>query len=284
MDTKFPSTLSSADVTEPSSVTFSHPDPAMGSFRLLLQRELVRRCERNRSYSIRSFARNLEINHTSLIRLLNGERPLTKKMILRLGLRLGMKPRQLEGFGPEGPKSRATGVAKSAQMDFQQMTQDTFEVIADWYHHAILELTHVKDAQFDARWVARALGINIAEVKDAVDRLVRLGMLEVTSDGRWINRSGNNSSLGSDLRAAAFRRLQKQILELAAGALDHVPLEKRSQTSMTMAISTERLAQAEEKITQFRRELCAFLEAAPDRDAVYQLSISLFPLTQENQK
>jgi hypothetical protein len=253
------------------------PEPP-ASFRHHLQQELIRRTNANPAYSLRAFARFLQINHASLLRLIAGERPLSRKMIQRLGLRLGMDLETLAKFLPEGVRGRGSSPAE-APISFQQMSIDQFSVISDWYHHAILELTHTAGFRPDPRWIARVLGINPLQARAAVDRLLRLGMLEATPEGGLRNRAGSQSGLRNDLKADAFRKLQRQILEKALSALDSIPLELRSQTSMTMSVSSSRLAGAVERITTFRRELCAYLEADPERDQVYQLSISLFPLT-----
>lgn len=67
-------------------------------FRLFLQDELSTRCARNPSYSLRSFAKLLEISPSALSALINGKRPLTNKTKERLGLKLGIKPEQLKNF------------------------------------------------------------------------------------------------------------------------------------------------------------------------------------------
>jgi hypothetical protein len=48
---------------------------------------------------------------------------------------------------------------------------------------------------------------------------------------------------------------------------------------LTMAIDRRRLPEAIEMITRFRRELGLFLEQDERKTDVYQLSISLFPVT-----
>jgi uncharacterized protein (TIGR02147 family) len=78
--------------------------------------------------------------------------------------------------------------------------------------------------------------------------------------------------------------MQKQILTQALVALEEVPIEKRDQTSMTMAIDSSLIPEAKLRITRFRRELSSFLENGKKKDQVYQLALSLFPLTQIEDK
>ena len=56
-------------------------------------------------------------------------------------------------------------------------------------------------------------------------------------------------------------------------------IEKRSHTTMTMAVDSRQLNAAREVITIFRRDLSRLLTGGKRRDAVYCLNIGLFPLT-----
>lgn len=245
------------------------------SFRNHLQDVLVDRCRKNPGYSLRSFARSLQISPSSLSRILRGERQVSSAIGSRLGLQLGLSPTQLANF--KWPISREPSAPSKA--DFQALPLDAFAAISDWYHFAILELVRTKGFRSEASWVAKKLGITVSQVHAAVDRLFRLKLLKVDRDGVWTNIRGNNTNLSQDMRNAAYRSLQKQVLQMALDALDEIEIEKRDQSSMTMAISSKRLPEAIERITKFRREMSRFLEKDKNRDSVYQLSVSLYPLT-----
>src|SRR5437870_2408839 len=112
---------------------------ASGDFRHLLQQELLKRCKNNPMYSLRAFARALRIEPSALSSILRNKRPITEKMKRRLGIELGLTPVQLKKF--QIPARKAKDLQKS-KLDFQKITLDTFAIISDWYHYAILELTH----------------------------------------------------------------------------------------------------------------------------------------------
>jgi hypothetical protein len=62
-------------------------------------------------------------------------------------------------------------------------------------------------------------------------------------------------------------------------ALRETPPEYRAHSSTTMAVNTARVPAALELITKFRRELADSLESGDGCDEVYQLEISLFPIS-----
>ncbi|MCO4755804.1 MAG: DUF4423 domain-containing protein [Bacteriovoracaceae bacterium] len=70
----------------------------------------------------------------------------------------------------------------------------------------------------------------------------------------------------------------KNILNKAIESLESTPIEKRDQSSMMVTTSPEKMSKAKEMIKDFRRHLTSFLEDTDDKSAVYQLSVSLFPL------
>lgn len=246
-------------------------------FRLFLQQELVRRCRENRNYSLRAFARHLNLEPSFLSKLLRGERNITVPMFQKLADRLLLEPQTHREF-VKSIEARAPRRGPKPEADLFELSADQFQVIADWYHYAILELLLLESFQPDPRWVARALDISPAEVNAALERLERVGLLARDESG-WKSVNENNTTTGSAFTTVAFRKLQRSVLEKAIAALETVPLEKRDQSSITMAIDSRKLPEAKKRIQKFRRELMQFLQSEGKADQVYHLSVSLYPVT-----
>jgi uncharacterized protein (TIGR02147 family) len=244
-----------------------------GDFRLFLQNELVRRCKTNPRYSLRAFSRALGVEPSAMSKLLSGKRAISRPMFERLAKRLALEPAEVRHF------QGATAQPMKRGETFSQISADAFQVIADWYHFALLELMTVDNFRHDPAWIARALGLTVSEVRFAIERLERLGLLAVAADGSLTRMERDLTTIGADFTTAALRKMQRQILEMAARALDEVPIERRDQSAMTMAINADKLPEAKERIKAFRRKLCAFLEADPPKHDVYQLSIALYPVS-----
>ena len=248
------------------------PPPDSCDFRLRLQNELVRRCRKHPRYSLRAFARFLRVDHSSLSQILRGKRRLSPKLLQQFGERLGLTPAELARY--QGVSNETVPVP-----DPRELTHDAFQVISDWYHYAIFELVTLKEFEPDSKWIARVLGLSVSEVNIAVERLFRLGLLKRDQTGKWLQGSELITTTGSPFSTIAFRRLQAQVLQMALDALELVGMEWRDQSSVTMAIDSRRLPEVKERIKRFRRSLCATLQQDRERDAVYQLGISFYPLT-----
>jgi len=177
----------------------------MHDFRRQLQHELARRCAKNPKYSLRAFAKNLGVNHSTLSQLMRGRRPLTRQAVERLGARMKLSTGEIARF--------ASSLARPVQPDgtireASLLAHDTACAIAQWQHHAILELLKLPEFRPDSRWIARVLDLSVDEVNLSLQRLLRLGMLEMTSRDEWIDRSGEDSQ---NERAFAFAALRKML-------------------------------------------------------------------------
>lgn len=248
----------------------------------LLQKELASRCARNPKYSLRAFAKALGISPAYLSHLLSGRRKLTLKSLRTLGLRLGLSPENLEGCIEHWASAHGGGAALlsgAREQRLAEIARDRFEVISDWHHFAILEMTRLADFRPDAKWIARALGLTLAESKAAIGRLERLGLIEIGPKGNWVLAQANHTTLGSDeFTTLAHRKMQSQILERAIQALEEIPLSERDQSSLTLALDRRQLPELRERIKSFRRSLLAFQETSERVDQIYQLSFACFPV------
>ena len=259
-----------------------------GDFREFLRSELLQRCRKNPRYSLRSFGQFLQVEPSALSKILNGKRQITSKSFSKIAERLALKKEQVLFYAPESKirRKRKITLAEAPQISrYQYLPTEVFEVLSEWYFFAILELTQVRGFKSNSAWIAKNLEITPQEARIAVDRLIKLGLLTETKEGKWVDSSESLSAYKMNFTDAAHRSLQKRILEMASAAVDDVSPIERDQSSMTMAIDSSRLPKAKEMIKNFRRELCNFLKSdGGARDRVYQLSLSLYPVSKSKRK
>ena len=248
-------------------------------FRHRLQQELINKCRINPRYSVRSFAKYLGLSSSALTEMLNGKRKITKKSIEKCGLQLGLSLQEINEYicKNQSPEQLAE---QNSKVQYRQITMDQYALISDWYHYAIIELIKIHTFKSEVSWIARALGISKTEASVAIERLLRLSLLERTASGELRDTSeGYSTNITTNLSHSGAKQLQKQILEQSTHALMNIAIEKRNHSSMTMAINPELLPEAKLRISKFRRELCEFLESKTPKTEIYQMSISLFPIT-----
>jgi transcriptional regulator with XRE-family HTH domain len=244
-------------------------------FRKLLQREFQRRLDANPRYSLRAFAKALGIYHATLSSLLSGQRPISAKSIQKIGSALGLTPKDLE-----------THLAKSTHFNSQsvvELQEDEFNLIANWQHDAILEFLQLPGESKEARSIGRRLKMTAADVLVSLQLLERTGMIERDVVGHWnVLRPNSSTLLGENQTSHARRAHQKSLLEKSRQALDEVAINLRDHSSITMTVNSDDLPELKTAIRDFRRKLMAFAQRKnANPDSVYQLQISLFPLTNQ---
>jgi uncharacterized protein (TIGR02147 family) len=251
-----------------------------------LKRVLSERCVRNPRYSIRAFARSLGVDVGALSRILAGKQVPSYKLSQKILSVLELSPEEQERFfASVAEKQRSRNLQrlnpvlrrfKAQASTPADLSIDLYRVIADWYHFAILELTFIEDLQSSPSWIAKELGIPVAEATLAIERLIKLNLLKIES-GRYIKTEEQLSTMDKHLTTPALRRNQEQFLEKAIDSLENDPIEERNMSSMTMAIDPDRLPIAKQLIREFNQSLCRFLESGKRR-RVYNLEIALYPI------
>jgi len=241
-------------------------------FRLFLQEELAKRCDKNPSYSLRAFSRHLGVSSSFLSALLRGKRSLTKRMKNHIGLKIGLAPEQLGQFKDHSKKA--------SQLEFETISIDNYALISDWYHYAILELMRTSDFESDHTWIAKKLSLPVEDVISGIERLKKAHLISEDKSGTLIDiSSGLSTNISGDISSKANRKLQIQILEKAIDSIQCDNGEERSNTSITMAINKDDLPQAKEMIKKFRRQLMYLLEKNPNPKDVYHLAVALNPVS-----
>lgn len=211
---------------------------------------------------------------------------MTRRMLAQISQALELSPETARRFEEQitktsRAKSNSAATEAAPKKDFHQLSADSYHFISDWYHYAILELLRLKDFEPDTKRVAYVLGITPHEVNLALERMQRLDLIRVDHEkNAWINIRGNHSNVQpGDFTTAALRKLQRQVLQKAIEALEEIPLGERDQSSITFAMDSSQMPRAITEIQKFRRALCQKLDRGGPYDRVYQLSVSLYPVT-----
>ena len=249
------------------------------TFRLYLQAELARRCSTNSQYSLRSFALQLNINHSTLSQILRGKRLLTDQMIGKLGERLALDRPTIDAFILR--EQLGSPQARSSQGAIKQLAHDTVSLISNIYHYSILELVRLPEFKPDSRWIARVLNLTVDEVNLALARLLRLGLLEMVSADEWVDKSGGEITTLEDFSQAAVQHLAKLVRTSSGIAVSQGLHGLRKKQATTIRIKRERLEQAREAIARMEQELVECV-ATPGEQDVYQLEITFYPVNDLN--
>ncbi|MBL7543292.1 MAG: TIGR02147 family protein [Bdellovibrionaceae bacterium] len=240
-----------------------------------LKDEFNKRKAKNPNFSLRSFARWLEISPAQISQMMSGKRPLTLKALEKINKKLDLSPLEKQVLVDTVVKSNSYNEETENQMAFRSLSEDQFKVISDWYHVGILGLTRLPEAKPDPRWIARKLSISTEEANQALQRLVRLNMLSLSPRFKQI---GDPLKVISNIPSAAIRRYHKQNLQLASEKIEMIENSKRDFQSLSIPINSKDLPKLKEHIDRFLNQVQKFSDKSKP-DQIYNLNLQLFPIT-----
>ncbi len=246
---------------------------------------------RNRGYSARAWSQQMGFKTHSLLSLfLNGVRPVKPKHLKQVlkGLDLSERERKYfealvhfecaESSTEKEVYEKFLGTFNSNQ--FSCVELEKFRLIANWYHMAILEMTELKGFKADAKWIASRLGgkVSAYQIQEAIDRLIALGLLKETAGGD-LKKTHAQLSTPKDRPSQAIREHHKQVLELAAKAIEEQSVLERDFNSCALTIDKSKLEEAKKAIANFRTTMLSIMEKSGGEET-YQLSVQFFRLTE----
>lgn len=254
--------------------------------------EFDRRQMVNSAYSLRAYARDLGISAPSLSQLLKKKGGISVDRAQEIAARLKLKPELSKWFclsagalHARNAKDRESSEREllnysSAANKFELIKDEYFQVISDWYHFAILELTYLEDFDSQPEAIGKRLGITANEASTAIERMEKLGLLKREGD-KFID-TFKFLATPSDVPSASLRKFHAQLMRLGMEALHNQDVLEREISSNIFAVDREQIPVLKEKIRVFRRELEQEASRAKKKDAVYCLGMQLHQLTKND--
>jgi uncharacterized protein (TIGR02147 family) len=257
--------------------------------RKFLQDDFAERKSRNPKFSLRAMADRLKVNSATIIRIMNGNRTISRTMLPVFISYLGLRQRQAEYF-----QALVQFCQSKSEQDRQEayrtlivirnsMTRkvptDHYTFYEEWYITVIREFLRINTFNGDYKKLASSLvpSITAHEAKRAIHLLINLGFIEKKDDAYSVKE--NSITTGEKWNGAAIKTFQQQMLEKAIDALNHFPKEERDFSTMTMCYSEDGLKKVRDLLKNTREELSRIEESDKSANKVYQINMQTFPLT-----
>ncbi len=261
-----------------SRTTGSPASRAAFDFRALLRERFQAAAARNPRYSLRSFAKQLGVDHSTLSQVFRNKRKLSARALATIGKRIGLSEEAMQVYA-QGLKKKTHLHSATEEIRSVSLDLDTFQLLSVWYHSAILELIQIKGFQADSRWIAKTLGISVAEVNVALQRLLRLRLLEMRGAGRWLDKSGDAEFRSAALTETASNQINQEAHRFIIEALERIPSRDRFHGHMIVALDSRKFSQLKVLADEFMSGMRSLASESENKDDVYQVEISLFPVT-----
>jgi uncharacterized protein (TIGR02147 family) len=161
------------------------------------------------------------------------------------------------------------------------LDEDRFAFYQSWHHSAIRALIGIVPFRGDYAALARRLSppISEAQARESIELLERLELVRRTSEGDW-ELTDRFVTTGEGWRSQAIRTFQGQTLELARDSLERHAPDIRDISTVTVTLAKDDMPELRERIAQFRQDILRMARESRRQDAVFQLNVQLFPLTE----
>lgn len=260
------------------------------NYRDTLKEYLLIKKEINPDYSLRSFARDLDMPSSNLSNVLKGIQGLSKTSATKIVEKLRIEGEEKDLFvdsvlaldaRSNKEKILARGRLNKRTQDPSKriIQEDYFKLISEWYYFTILELITLKEFNSEHSWIAENLEIEESLVDSAMERLVRLNL--ITKVNGVYESTNAQLKTNSDLPSISIKKHNMQILKKASDAIMNQNVAKREISTLTVAINNEDLDFVKNEIREFKAKLNKDLmtrAAKKGANRVYCLSMQFFDL------
>lgn len=244
-----------------------------------LQAEFSKRKAKNSGYSLRAYARDLEIDSSNLSAILKRKRNLPPARVDQVLAKLELGPKEEMLFRSSVQRQKSTVAELPMPLREKRYLIDElyYRVISEWEYYAYLSLLELDEFIDDDEWVAKKLGIELFRARAVKQHLMDLQMIKF-SDGT-VKRLAPRLETTEDYKSRALRNSHRQSLEMAQRKLEDEPVELRDFSSLTLPMDPELLPELKSIIRDFQDRLDEFCARSGSKKEVYQLNCQLFPLT-----
>lgn len=233
-----------------------------------LKREFDRRKAANKKYSLRAFAKSIDLPPSRLSEFLNKKRFPSQVHLEKINQALGASW-NLQLTSINHIENKTT------------FSEEQLEVITNWLYPAILTYLKEKRSGYNTDQLADFFFTSSQNMQNVLNSLQELKLIQKKENLYYWQPGPERST--DQISNNALRKFHQKNLDIAKEKIESVPLEERDFSSTIMTIDPSKIDFAKKEIKSFRRKLCTILESG-NKTQVYSLNIQLFPLSKNESK
>lgn len=236
----------------------------------IIKKAFSERQKKNPQYSLRSFARDLDVSPGRLSRILNGKD--------EAGNRLISAVLRSKVFTPEEHQELSQCLKEmenpfTGQYQYQGYDLDTQDVAAVWHHLAVFNLITIQGLECTEELISKRLNLSTEEVKRSLDFLIRQNSIQKTDAGHYVSHSDQMYFSPKQFNEIYDAHL-KYLVENKKRALEG----GANQTFfglVTVTLSDEAFQRAKLLLNKTMAKICKEDQSTPDKK-VFHVSTQLF--------
>lgn len=256
----------------------------------ILKSEFDKKVDKNPRYSLRAFAKHLEISPASLSNVLSGKKGLSERVAKSISEKLGFNAEESEffcalvnSFDARSKEKRDLNKKFVSQYLKNKrrivMGDEAEDFVSDIRNFVILELlkiTKVKAPLQKNLLSSSSVPVSIKLQQEIINRMISLGIVEVV-DG-FFQVKHETFMVPDKIAAKAQKKVHMKALELAKEAYESVSYDEREFYLIVTPINSEKMNEIKSKIREFADNLMYEYGEPTSANSVYGLCSYFFPL------
>ncbi|MBW8889954.1 MAG: TIGR02147 family protein [Fibrobacteres bacterium] len=261
------------------------------NYRQFLKDYYLARKQADPRFSLRSLAMAARFpSHGLLQYLMDGERNLSKKTLVKLSLALGLDKERTQYFENlvffnQAKTLEEKGffydklVRSNGKSTFKKLDSSQLQAFRRWYTIAIREMLNLEGFRGNAAWITGRLlpPVQTYESEEALALLLETGLIKKTANG--YKAADPDITTEDEVKSFLVKNYHAQMIRLAGWAQDEVAVAERDVSSVTFAIKESELPALKKQLQLMRKELRAFAAEPGTADRIVQVNMQMFPLT-----
>lgn len=226
----------------------------------------------NPRYSIRAFARDLDINDSALAKILKNKRTVGPRLSKALEKKLNIP---LTGHAQ---KSKRVNLQKR----YVDLSLEKLQPLPA-YSFALLEFLKINSSKERILSLTKDLNISAKDLKATLDQFVLLGWVEETETHYELLVKKGRGFLSPPMTNENARDLQKTILDSSKSAIENIDFSKRIHNSLFFRIDEEQMQQIRNCVEEFCAKITKISnQLNTNPTSVYCMQVGTFPVISEN--
>lgn len=248
----------------------------------MLRTKFLEYKSRNKNFSVRAFAKRLEMQPGATNEILKGERRVSRKIAERIAEKLNLDPTErndlLKDFPVKLRRSSKHSIQKNGQeLQAMKLSADQYASVSEWIHFAILSIMKTIDFKQDTTWISERFGVSAREVERALERLENIDLIVRDEQGH-ISRTSSSVSTTDDVLNLSLQKAHLADLELAKEKLQTLTPAERDFSFLIFNGHPRHLPEAKEILRRAQDEIEALMDQDEPKE-VYKICTYLYPLT-----
>lgn len=244
-------------------------------FRFFLNAEFELRKQKNKHYSMRTFAKNIGLSVSVLSRILSDKSQVSLKNLRIVNSKLKLP----DGIIELAERSQVVKKKSTATQEITFLSAEKSFLVQTWYFAVIWESFNLNQTHFNAKILAKKLDISVAEVKKCIKLMVDKKLIYKDNHGHWKTDYSKASSMQIENTNLDLKELQIKFFLNSIDAIRKIDISQRDHSTIFIAGDDDIVAEVKQKIDQFRRSIDRLIVKKSDSKSkqVFQLSIGFSP-------